>query len=283
MTAWDVTTEETVAENVAVVAAAATVTVAGTVTAALLLAKVTVVPPVGAAVPRVTVQELVPGPTTEAGVQVSALGEGGGAPLPLRLMTALPLSVELLVMVNCPLAAPAAVGANCTVRVEVPPPGATVIGMPVWLTEKELPLTVRAEIWTGEELRLTSETVAVAVLPTFTDPKLTVLGEIPNAPDMVPVVAAVDPAQPARSNGIVDSAKAATSRQPLLDRVRERLDAARRIDRDCSVAEHTPRAKDSEPNGGQNNSYISHASKKYSGQLRNSAGWKLLIVVLTGV
>jgi hypothetical protein len=244
VTDWEEgTAAGTVAVKVAVVAAAATVTDAGTVTAALLLAKVTAVPPVGAAVPSVTVQEAVPGPTIEPGVQVSALGVGvtTAAPVPLKLTTAVPLSGELLVMVNCPVTAPAAVGANCTVRLEVPPPEATVIGMPLWLTEKELPLTVRAEIWTGEEPRLTSEMLAVAVPPTFTDPKLTLLGETPSEPAMVPVVAAVDPPQPARTRGSADAMRSsAVKRQPLIGRIFDPLSGPEDVRRDRSLQEHAP-------------------------------------------
>jgi hypothetical protein len=47
-----------VAENVAVVAAAATVTEAGTVNAALLSDNITLAPPLGAALVKVTVQVL---------------------------------------------------------------------------------------------------------------------------------------------------------------------------------------------------------------------------------
>ncbi len=114
---WSVETAATVAVKVAVVAPAATLTEAGTVTAALLLDKVTVVPLLGAAVLRVTVQESVPGPTTELLAQVSALGAGvtTATPVPLKLTVAVLSVVELVVTVNCPVAAPAAVGLNCTV------------------------------------------------------------------------------------------------------------------------------------------------------------------------
>jgi hypothetical protein len=60
-----------VAVKVAVVAAAATVTEAGTVKELLLSAIVTVVPPVGAAFERVTVQVLVPLEFRLVGVQAS--------------------------------------------------------------------------------------------------------------------------------------------------------------------------------------------------------------------
>jgi hypothetical protein len=60
-----VLTEATVAENPALVEFAGTATVPGTLTAALLLDRVTVVPPLGAAEDRVTVQASDPAPVIE--------------------------------------------------------------------------------------------------------------------------------------------------------------------------------------------------------------------------
>ena len=59
-----------VAVKLAAVAPPFTTTVAGTVAEALLLDRLTLEPPVGAAEARVMVQPLVPGVTTEAGVQL---------------------------------------------------------------------------------------------------------------------------------------------------------------------------------------------------------------------
>jgi hypothetical protein len=112
-----VLTEETAAEKAALVAPAATVTVAGTVTELLLLARLTVKPPLGAAAFRETVQASVPAPVMEAFVQESTVSTG--TPVPLRLTAADPLVEELLTMVSVPLAAPAAVGSNCAVSVAV--------------------------------------------------------------------------------------------------------------------------------------------------------------------
>lgn len=67
-----------VAVKAAVVAEAATVTLEGTVRLALLLAKVTLDPPVGAAPLSVTVQVLVPAPVNDAGLQVRLLGVTAG-------------------------------------------------------------------------------------------------------------------------------------------------------------------------------------------------------------
>jgi hypothetical protein len=112
-----VLTDETVAVKLAVVEPAATVTEAGTVTVELLLAKLTVNPPVAAAAFRVTVQLSVPDPVNEPLVQLSALSTG--TPVPLRLTTVEVPPEELLVRVSEPEMAPAVVGSNCTVSVAV--------------------------------------------------------------------------------------------------------------------------------------------------------------------
>jgi hypothetical protein len=112
-----VLTAETVAEKLAVVDPAATVTVAGTVTAELLLATLTVNPPLAAAAFSVTVQLSVPAPVIEPLEQLSALNIG--TPLPLRAIVVDEPLEELLVRVNEPEAAPATVGSNCTVIVAV--------------------------------------------------------------------------------------------------------------------------------------------------------------------
>jgi hypothetical protein len=77
-------TAETVAEKLALVAPAATVSEAGTVTAALLLARFTVNPPLAAASFRVTVQASVPAPVIDALLQesVESATGTGGAPGP---------------------------------------------------------------------------------------------------------------------------------------------------------------------------------------------------------
>jgi hypothetical protein len=117
MTAWADETAATVAEKLAVVAPASTLTDAGTVTAALLLDRLTVVPPLAAAALRVTVQESDAGPATELLVQLKALkADALVAPVPLRLITAVPLVAESLEIVNWPVAAPDAAGLNCTLK-----------------------------------------------------------------------------------------------------------------------------------------------------------------------
>lgn len=93
-----VLTEDTVAVKLALVAPAATVTVAGTVITLLLLERLTVTPPLGAAAFRVTVQLSVPDPVNDPLVQLSPLSTA--TPVPLRLITAVGLVEELLVMVS---------------------------------------------------------------------------------------------------------------------------------------------------------------------------------------
>ena len=89
------------AVNPALVAFAGTVTVLGTVTAELLLDRFTLSPPLGAAAVSVTVHASVPDPVMVPLLQYSALSAVGAAvPVPLRLITAVPLVEELLVMVS---------------------------------------------------------------------------------------------------------------------------------------------------------------------------------------
>ncbi|MFZ0745992.1 MAG: hypothetical protein WAM85_16395 [Terracidiphilus sp.] len=118
VTAWEVLNDETVAVNPTLVALAGTVTEAGTAITALLLDKLTLNPPLPAAALNATVQASVPAPVIDPLVQVSALNTGAAAaPVPLKLITADGLVEELLVMANCPVAAPAVVGSNCTFSV----------------------------------------------------------------------------------------------------------------------------------------------------------------------
>lgn len=104
-----VVTVDTVAENVALVEPDATVTDAGTATAELLLASPTANPPL-AAVFSVTVQLSVPAPLIDPFAQVNPVSTG--TPVPVKLTTVDAPVDELLVSVNVPVAAPAAVGSN---------------------------------------------------------------------------------------------------------------------------------------------------------------------------
>jgi hypothetical protein len=117
VTAVAVLTAVTVAGKGALVDPAATVTETGKVTALLLLPRLTTNPPAAAAALTVTVQLFVPAPVIEPFEQVSPVNTG--TPAPLRLTTVDAPVDELLVRVNVPEAAPAAVGSNCTVSVAV--------------------------------------------------------------------------------------------------------------------------------------------------------------------
>jgi hypothetical protein len=115
VTAWAVVTDETVAVNAALVALAGTVTVAGTVTAALLLERLTLSPPLGAAALSATVQASVPAPVMDALPQETALSAADVAavPVPLKLTNTVGLvQLLLLVIVSCPDAAPVVDGSN---------------------------------------------------------------------------------------------------------------------------------------------------------------------------
>lgn len=101
VTAWAVVTDATVAVNPALLAFAGTVTEAGTVTAALLLDRLTLCPPLPAGALNVTVQASVVDPVMVPLPQVSALKTGVlVVPVPLRSITAVGLTEELLVMVT---------------------------------------------------------------------------------------------------------------------------------------------------------------------------------------
>jgi hypothetical protein len=112
-----VLTVVTVAVKLAEVDPAATVTEAGAVTAELLLARLTVNPPVGAAVFSDTVQLSVPAVLIDPLLQVKPLNTG--CPVPLRLITVEVPDEELLVRVRVPETVAAAVGSNCTLSVAV--------------------------------------------------------------------------------------------------------------------------------------------------------------------
>jgi hypothetical protein len=168
---------------VAVVAPDATVIEAGTVTELSLLATLTTNPPVAAAAFRVTVQLSVPAPVIDPLVQLNALNTG--TPFPLRLITVdVPLE-ELLVNVSEPVAAPAAVGSNCTVSVAVWL-GFSVSGKVAPETVNPLPATVPALIVTAAVPVDDSVTVCVDAAFTLTLPN-------PRLPALTPSVAVPDP------------------------------------------------------------------------------------------
>lgn len=110
-------TDATVAVNEALAEPAGTMIEAGTVTMLLLLARLTLAPPLAAAVFKVAVQALEPEPVKDAVLQDSPLN--ATVPVPLRTITVDDPVDELLERLNCPVTAPAAVGSNCTARVIV--------------------------------------------------------------------------------------------------------------------------------------------------------------------
>ncbi len=127
---------------VAVIAAlkapAATVTEAGTVTALLLLARLTAVALVAAAV-NFTVQASVPAPVSDPLLQEIPLSVAAACPVPLSAIV--PVLDALLPIVTVPLAAPATVGSKPIVSTAVCP-GFNVIGALIPDTENPGPEAV---------------------------------------------------------------------------------------------------------------------------------------------
>ena len=105
-----VLTEATLAEKDALDEPAGTVAPAGSVTAVLLLARLTLVPPVGAGPDKITAHGSTSDPVIDVLLQDIADTVGNGAvPVPLRLTVA---RGALLEIANCPATEPALVGLN---------------------------------------------------------------------------------------------------------------------------------------------------------------------------
>ena len=117
VTVCAVLTEEAIAAKPALFVPADTITVAGTVTAPLLLARLTKNVPLTAVVLRLTVQLSVPAEVIELLAQVNPLNTG--TPVPLKRIKVVVPDDELLVSVSAPVANPAMLGSNWTVRVVV--------------------------------------------------------------------------------------------------------------------------------------------------------------------
>jgi hypothetical protein len=154
-------TAETVAENMAAVAPAGTMTEAGTATEELLLERLTAKPPLAAAAFSVTEQASVPDPVIDELAHESELSTG--APVPLRLTEAEAPVEELLAIMSCPVTTPAAEGSNCTVSVaawfgfKVSGNVAPEIEKPAPLSVAELTVTAAVPV----ELRVTDRVAAV--------------------------------------------------------------------------------------------------------------------------
>lgn len=168
----DEVTVATVAAKLALVAPAATVAAAGTVTAVLLLARFTAKPPVAAAVFKVTVQVSVPAPVIDPLEQTSPLSFGVAAPF--NLIASFFPEAALLDTVIWPLVAPATVGLNPTVNVAVCP-GIKVIGKLAPEIENPVPVIERESTVSGAVPVEEIVTACVVVVPTGTDPKVTVV------------------------------------------------------------------------------------------------------------
>ena len=174
VTACAVVTEATVAVNVALVALARTVTEAGTVTAALLLDKLTLNPPAGAAEVNVTVQLSLPEPVMEEVLQVNPLKVALTVATPVRGRTVVIPLPELLEIVSWPAAAPAVVGSNCTLRLAVWP-GVNVRGKLGPDRVKPAPVTAAEPIVTGAVPVEDKTSVWFVVVFTATLPNATVV------------------------------------------------------------------------------------------------------------
>ena len=97
------------------------------------------------------------------------------------------------------------------------------MGRLAWLfSANDLPVILKLEIVTGEALKLTRDTFDVAVLPTTTEPKLRLPGEICRDPEDAPEI--IPPLQPesARTNKGMTTSSAA-KRHPFDRVIFERL------------------------------------------------------------
>lgn len=149
--------------------------------------------------------------------RVAVPPDGGGVvvaamPVPLSATVTDEFDSELSAMVSCPVALPAAVGANCTLRFRVLFAAIVAGRVPAPLTVKALPVIVRAEITTGFELEFARASLVVAGDPTVTLPKATLPGDTVIVPALalgVPLAAllATIPPQPERETDVIRTAE----------------------------------------------------------------------------
>jgi hypothetical protein len=114
----------------------------------------------------------------------------GGAvvPVPLRSTTTDASPEALLAISSVPVAVPAVMGSNCTLKLTVLL-GFTVTGRLLWpLAEKDCPLTLTCEIVTDAEPWLATATFVLADCPTGTTPNVTELVETVRLPTVIPPV-----------------------------------------------------------------------------------------------
>jgi hypothetical protein len=216
----DELTDDTVAVNPTLVALPGTVTEPGTFTALLLLARFTLIPPLGAAAVSVTVHASEPAPVIEALVHERALNVGKvlpeSAPLPCSLILVAGLTDVPVITLNSPIVSVEAFGLKCTLKVTASP-AATVTGSFACPSiEKEAFDNWSSEIFTCSEPLFDKVTWVLAELPTFTAPKSTESGEAtkvsasagePEAPFVT------TPPQPERARMQQDNI--ATSKKPV--------------------------------------------------------------------
>jgi hypothetical protein len=185
VTVCEAVTALTVATKFALVAFAATVTDDGTVTALLLLVRSTTCPLLPAGALSSTVQLSVVEPVIVLLVQareVRLVVVWAAAPVPLKPTCRLFASVALLVIFNCPLADPAADGANLMVNVNVLL-GLTLAGSWLWLvTLNDCPVTPIVETSTGAEPSFVTVIFVLALCPTVTEPNVTACVEAVSVP-----------------------------------------------------------------------------------------------------
>jgi hypothetical protein len=169
---WVEVTADTVAVKPALWAPAGTVTEAGTATEELLLARDTTRPPVGAAALNDTVHASVVAPVMVPLAHESPVNcPAADCPVPLRLITCVPLVVALLTTVMEPVASPVVVGSNLTCSVSVCP-AFRVTGKVAPDIEKPVPVSVPALMVSGEVPDDVNVTDSVVGVLTVTSPKL---------------------------------------------------------------------------------------------------------------
>jgi hypothetical protein len=172
VTACAVATDFTFPVNPTLVAFAGTVIVEGTVIAALLLAKETANPPLGAAPLKLTVQAAVPAPVKEALLQEKAFNTAATRLVPLREICIVLLVHELLEMVRVPSAGPTAVVSSRTVSVNAWP-GFSVVGAESPVCKNPVPVNFAELIVTGKLPLDVNITERAAGVFTITSPNAT--------------------------------------------------------------------------------------------------------------
>jgi hypothetical protein len=168
VTDWALLTKAALAVNLAVAAVAGTVIELGTLTALLLLARLTIRPPVGAEPDKVTLHASASDPVIDVLAQDTALMVGGRVvPAPLKATVTVGALLEI---VNCPVMAPALLGLNWMVPI-TDCPGFNVYGRLAPRIENPAPEIEAEEIVIAVVPTAVSVTEFVTAVPTATFPK----------------------------------------------------------------------------------------------------------------